>query len=265
MVSFHPLPPLTRSDRSRNGRMPTHAEALWVLSALFLARARRQWRPYLVVSTAMPSGIVLLLGLVGHLRQGVGATATVGAMDLVLGITAVTLLAQQVSESVHNGSLDLLRTLPVAPVLVLLALFVSATVFAVPGLVVVAFLGHFLYGIPLHPTLWILPVLVLTGLALGGIGAYVGLRANSEAVAGLVGNLVMMVVLFLGIVPSQHMPIPILLVRDILPVGAAAGALRAALGHAAPPLWQFVSLGAWAALGAVTGSREARRERPRGV
>jgi len=50
----------------RRGRVVMGA-VLLALAGLFLARARRHWRPYLVVSTAMPGGIVLLLGLVGRL------------------------------------------------------------------------------------------------------------------------------------------------------------------------------------------------------
>ena len=246
-------------------RPPSHGQAFVVLCSLFLARARRQWRPYLVVSTAMPSGIVLLLGLVGHLGRTAGSIATVGAMDLVLGITAVTLLAQQVSEAVHNGYFDMLRTLPVAPVLVLLALFVSAGIFAVPGLVVVALLGHLLYGAALRPDLGVPVVLVLTSLALGGIGAFVGLAANSEAVAGLIGNLVMMLVLFLGIVPARHMPAWVILVRDVLPVGAAADALGTTLRAGVPAPWQIAVLCAWTVAGAVAVSRRALSERRRGL
>ncbi|MCL6595384.1 MAG: ABC transporter permease [Firmicutes bacterium] len=241
--------------------VPSAPAALAALVALTLARARRHWRPYLVVSTAMPAGIVLLLDLVGRLDRAAGSTATVGAMDLVLGITAVTLMAQQVSEAVHNGSFDLLRTLPVAPVLILLALFVSATAFALPGLAVVALLGHALYGVVLRPDAALLPVLLLSGFALGGIGAAVGLAASSEAVAGLVGNLMMMAVLFLGIVPSGHLPTIAVAVRDVLPVGSAVGALGRALSGSWPAAWQWASLVAWSGAGAVVGARMAVAER----
>jgi hypothetical protein len=43
----------------------------------------------------MPAGIVLLLGLVGRLDRAAGQAATVGAIDLVLGITPVTLMVQR--------------------------------------------------------------------------------------------------------------------------------------------------------------------------
>jgi ABC-2 type transport system permease protein len=211
----------------------------------------------------MPAGIVLLLGLVGRLDRATGSTATVGAMDLVLGITAVTLMAQQVSEAVHNGSFDLLRTLPVAPVLILLALFVSATAFALPGLAVVAVLGHALYGVVLRPDAALVAVLVLSGFALGGIGAAVGLGASSEAVAGLIGNLVMMAVLFLGIVPAAHLPPVAIAVRDVLPVGGAVGALGRTLSGGWPVPWQWASLAAWSGAGAAVGARMAVAQRLR--
>ncbi len=47
----------------------------------------------------------------------------------------------------------------------------------------------------------LIPLLLIASVAMGSIGSLIGLMAPDEGLAGLFGNLVMMGVLFLGMVP----------------------------------------------------------------
>jgi len=186
---------------------PSAAASFAVLLRMQMARLRRSWRQYVVVSSAMPSGIVLLLrAMTGPVSRGLALQVITGSLVLSVAITAIAMLAQQVAWMKASRTFDYFRTLPVPSAAVVLAILVAYLVFALPGMVVVLLVGRLLYGVGLHVGLALLPAVLLTGVALAGIGAVIGLLSSTEQFAGLIGNLAMMAVLFLGIIPAARVP-----------------------------------------------------------
>ncbi|EFC79091.1 putative ABC transporter, membrane component [Parafrankia sp. EUN1f] len=77
--------------------------------------------------------------------------------------------------------------------------------------------------------LWLLlPVTVLAGASLAGIGAAIGLLAPKPELATVAGQLGMSVVLFLGVIPADRLPGIGRLARDLLPSSYAVDALAQA-------------------------------------
>ncbi len=213
--------------------------AFWVLLSMQLARARRSWRQYIIVSSAMPSGIAILLrAMTSHPSAALALQIISGNVVLSVTITAIAMLAQQVAWMRQNRTFDYYHTLPVANSAVILAILVAYLIFALPGIAVVLTVGALFYGVHLVISWGLVPVILGTGVALSGIGALLGMASRDGELAGLTGNLVMMAVLFLGIIPASRLPLPLVALSDILPSTYGVRLLLHLLtGHATAVVW----------------------------
>ena len=200
-----------------------------LLFRLQLAGLRRHWRPYVIVSAVMPAGIVLLLHLAAPgVPRADTAQAVLGAMLLAEAMSTIVMLSQQLAWLRQSRALDHYRVLPVSEPLYLGVLIVCYSLFAWPGVLCVAVEGALLDGLPLHASLLMLPILLLAGLALGGIGALIGLLSPREGLAGLFGNLVMMGILFASLVPIPHPAAWAIWALRLIPSSYGVALLRAA-------------------------------------
>ncbi len=230
---------MARAAEQRALRTPGFPTAFGVLLRMQLARARRSWRQYLIVSSAMPSGIVILLrAMTADPPRALALQVIAGNVVLSVAITAIAMLAQQVAWMRQNRTFDYYHTLPVGNGAVILAILVAYLLFAVPGMAVVLLVGAMDYGTHVALSVGLVPAVLLTGVALSGIGALIGMQARDGELAGLVGNLVMMAVLFLGIIPQAHLPVAMRVVADLLPSTYGVRLLLLLLsGGASPGAW----------------------------
>lgn len=177
-----------------------------VLLKMQFARLRRSWRPYIVVSAVMPAGIVLLLHLTNPQMSGSERLNIIsGAMLLSESIATIVMLSQYVAWLKVTQALDHYRVMPISLEVLVVSLTTVYSLFAWPGVILIALEGKYLENVPLHFSPLIILLLLLTGLAMGAVGTIIGLLAPDEGLAGLLGNLVMMGVLFLSMVPVGSM------------------------------------------------------------
>ncbi|WP_181019088.1 ABC transporter permease [Streptomyces roseicoloratus] len=181
-----------------------------------LSRARVARIPLLFVATFQSIGIMVLMR--GVVDGGSEARAVVaGSAVLVVAFVALNLLAQYFGQLRASGGLDHYATLPVPPAAVVLGAAGAYASFTVPGTLVTAVAGSLLFGLPLGH-LWILAAVVpLSGAALSGLGAALGLLAPRQELATLLGQLGMSAALLLGVLPAERLPGPIGWARDLLP------------------------------------------------
>ncbi len=228
------------SAQSRVLSAPAAGASFWVLLRMQLSRLRRSWRQYVVVSSAMPTGIVLLLrAMSGPVPRDVALQVITGNLVLSVAITSIAMLAQQVAWMKASRTFDYFRTLPVPSAAVVLSILVAYLCFALPGMAVVLFVGRLLYGVGMQVGIALVPAVLLTGVALSGIGAVIGLLSRTDQLAGLLGNMVMMVVLFLGIIPAARVPAAVTAISWLIPSTYAVHLLMALLGGGAP-LWEWL-------------------------
>lgn len=223
-----------------------------VLMRMQMSRLRTSWRPYLIVSSAMPLGIAVLMRAVMEPDQVAefGQQIVAGSAVLAIAMTAVVMLAQRVSALKENGGLDYYATLPVSRAALIGSILLSFAVFALPGTIVVLTLGSALFDLSLAALWAAIPVWVLGSLALAGLGVAIGFAAPDEQLAGMYSNLLMMSVLFLGILPPDRLPGWLGPVRTVLPSTYAVDALRPGLegNMTAAQGWDLLVLAAFGAL-----------------
>jgi ABC-2 type transport system permease protein len=206
-----------------------------------LARGRVARVALLFVAAFQSIGLLLLLrGVVDRGSETTGEQVVAGSTVLVVAFVALNLLAQRFGAMRASGALDYYLTLPVPPASVVLGTAASYATFAVPGTIVTAVVGGLVYRLPLG-RLWLLvPVVVLTGAALAGVGALIGLLAPRPEIATVLGQLGMSAVLFLDIIPASRLPVALRAVRAVLPGTYGADALAKGFRHDVP--WGSVGI-----------------------
>jgi ABC-2 type transport system permease protein len=200
-----------------------------------LARGRVARVPLLFVAAFQSIGLLLLLrGVVDRGSETTGEQVVAGTTVLVVAFVALNLLAQRFGAMRASGALDYYLTLPVPPSAVVLGTAASYATFAVPGTIVTAVTGGLVYRLPLSRLWLLLPVVVLTGAALAGVGALLGLIAPRPEIATVAGQLGMSAVLFLDIIPASRMPEVLRAIRAVLPGTYGADALAVGFRHRVP-------------------------------
>jgi ABC-2 type transport system permease protein len=199
-----------------------------VLVFMQLARLRSAWRPYLIVSSAMPLGIAFLLRAIMDERQSdrFGVQIVAGSVVLAIAMTAIVMLAQRIAWMRESGALDFYSTLPVSRAAVVASVLISFALFSLPGTLIVVGLGAFMFDLALGAFWVAVPVWLLGAFALAGVGIVIGFAARDEQLAGMYSNLVMMAILFLGIIPAAKLPGWLSPARALLPSTYAVNALK---------------------------------------
>jgi len=232
------------------------ARALPALAAVYraqLARARVARIPLLFVATFQSLGILLMMRGVVDPGDNPSAHAVVaGSAVLVVAFVALNLLAQYFGKLRATGGLDHYATLPVPPASVVLGTAAAYASFTLPGALVTAAAGAWMFALPLAHLWVLLAVVPLAGAALSGLGAACGLLAPRQEIATLLGQLGMSAALLLGVLPAGRLPEPVQWLRDLLP--STYGVEAFSRTFTAAPDWAAVTgdLGVCAAVGVVS-------------
>jgi len=218
-----------------------------------LARARVARIPLLFVATFQSLGILVMMrGVVDPGDNPAAHSVVAGSSVLVVAFVALNLLAQYFGRLRATGGLDFYATLPVPPAAVVLGAAGAYASFTVPGALLTAGVGAWMFGLP-WAHLWVLLAVVpLAGAALAGLGAACGLLAPRQEIATLLGQLGMSAALLLGVLPVGHLPEAVRWLRDLLP--STYGVEAFARTFTARPDWTAVTgdLSVCAAVGLVS-------------
>lgn len=229
---------------------------LWpALTAVYraqLSRARVARIPLLFVATFQSLGVMILMRGVVDGGTGEEARAVVaGASVLVVAFVGLNLLAQYFGQLRASGGLDHYATLPVPPAAVVLGTAAAYASFTGPGVLVTAVTGSVLFQLPLTGLWVLLAVVPLSGAALAGLGAALGLLAPRAELATLCGQLGMSAALLLGVLPASSMPTLLRWARDLLPSTYGVEALMETFRPAPDWAGVAVDLGVCATVGVV--------------
>lgn len=223
-----------------------------ILMKMQMTRVRTSWRPYLIVSSAMPLGIAVLMRAIMTEAQveEFGRQIVAGSAVLAIAMTAIVMLAQRVASLRHTGALEYYATLPVSRGAVIASVLISFAIFALPGTLIVTSLGALLFDLSFAALWAAVPVWALGSFALAGFGIVLGFGAPDEQLAGMYSNLAMMAVLFLGILPGETIPGWLEPLKVVLPSTYAVNALKPGLDGTVSGslLWNLAVLAGFGAL-----------------
>lgn len=204
--------------------------ALTAVYAAQLSRSRVARGPLLFVATLQSLGILVLLrGVVNDHDEATGSAVVAGSAVLVVAFVALNLLAQRFGALKAAAALDYYAALPVPPGAVVLGTAASYATFTVPGAVLTAVVGAAVYGLPATQLWVVVPAVLTAGIALSGVGAAIGLAFHRPELATVAGQLAMTAVLFLGVIPPDHLPEALRALREAVPSTYAVDALAQAL------------------------------------
>ncbi len=239
-VLTDPSPQLT-VDAAAPGPRPGAWAATVIVFRQQLARGRVARVPLLFVAAFQSIGLLLLLrGVVDSGNETTAQQVVAGSTVLVVAFVALNLLAQRFGAMRASGALDYYLTVPVPSSAVVLGTAASYAAFAVPGTIVTAVVGALVYDLPFNRMWLLVPVVILAGAALAGVGALLGLLAPRAELATVGGQLGMSAVLFLDIIPADRLPLVLRGIRAILPGTYGADVL--ALGFRAHVRWGEVGI-----------------------
>jgi ABC-2 type transport system permease protein len=213
-----------------------------------LSRVQVARGPLLIVATLQSLGVLVLLRGVVH-RHDVATSAWIvaGSTILVVAFVALNLLAQRFGTLRAGRALDYYAALPVAPAAVVLGTAASYAAFTVPGAVVTAVAGTWMYGLSFAHLWVVVPAVAVSAVALAGVGALLGLGLPRAELATLAGQLGMTAVLFFAIIAPSHLPVVMRGLRVLVPGVAASDAFAESLQ--AHPDWLTVTVRLVATLG----------------
>ena len=258
---------LDTGDLVRPATSPGERTGWWpattAVYAAQLSRSRVARGPLLFVATLQSLGILVLLrGVVEDQDEKTASAIVAGATVLVVAFVALNLLAQRFGALKASAALDYYAALPVPPGAVVLGTAASYATFTVPGAVLTAVVGAAVYDLP-GTQLWVaVPAVLAAGIALSGVGAAVGLAFGRPELATVAGQLAMTAVLFLGVIPPDHLPELLRWLRQAVPSTYAVDALAQALRGDATVwalAWRFAASAAWGVLALLAATGLFRR------
>ncbi|HWE62950.1 MAG TPA: ABC transporter permease [Chloroflexota bacterium] len=240
------LPPRAYMPASRRVRLRRTLVTFGDLFTIQFASVRTAWQWFFLVSSVIPLGLLFFLHSVAMTRN----TATIlyyitGNVIISLMLNSLAMLAGQLSWAKQSNTFDFYAGLPVSRAALILAIVAIAVLFAIPGMILLLILGGLIFVLPLSINPLVVLVLLLTPLALSGLGALIGVLAPSQQVANVVTNLSLVVVMFLSpvLAPAAALPGVLRVTSWLLPPTYAAEALRITLaGTVNAVVWRDLAI-----------------------
>lgn len=230
-----------------------------------LLRAAQAVPLLVVVQLLLAVATVIGYGfLVGDADAAAGLYLTTGAPTISLVMVGLVMTPQWVAQSRTEGSLDWMRTLPVARPLFLVADLVIWTLIALPGLILGLVTGAARFGVDLSPQWWIVPGALLVSLTAASIGYGIA-NLFPPSLAQVLSQVFVFVVLLFSPIsfPAQRLPEWAQTLHHWLPFEPMSQVVRGGLAgdSFATPARAWVVLGLWCVL-SVSGAVWALGRRP---
>lgn len=177
------------------------------------------------------------------------ATGAPAITLITMGLVAVP---QLVAQAKTEGSLEYMRSLPIARLVYLLADMTVWLGIVLPGVVFAIVVGAIRFGLELSVSPLVVPALLLVAVTATSIG-YALASLLPPMLAHLLTQVLVVVILMFSPLnfPADRLPDWLAAIHRVLPIEAMGDVIRGTLAGATFPLsaGPFLLLGAWAAAG----------------
>jgi ABC-2 type transport system permease protein len=205
-----------------------------ILLRVLLAQYRLTWSFHIFGGLLIPISFAFFIVAIGGAGSSEKAIYLLGGnMALSIATGPVAFLVTRIGWARQNKEFHYWIALPVAKLLLVLAMVSVALLFALPGLLGIYVLGGLLFGFSFDASSWVLiPLIPLGVLPLTGLGALLGIAAPNGEIASILSNIL---VVFVGVLspvmlPLESLPVPLRLLSQFMPTTYVADAFRAVLG-----------------------------------
>jgi ABC-2 type transport system permease protein len=225
------------------------------------ANIRNEWYFHVILGALFPLAIMGFLRMSGAATDpaaGLYVTAGNGIVALVMG--PMQSLCNDLAWGRQRNDLEYYASLPVSKLQLTLAFASVSAIFTIPSILISIAIGSWWFGFPVHWSLWLLPVMLLSALSMSGVGILAGVHARNGHHANMFNSMAMLGVMFLSpvLIPYNNLPRVLQWTSRVLPTSYAADAFRAALdGRMGRELW--LNLAMVAAFAVVTLYLATRR------
>jgi len=206
--------------------MPKCVRDVLVIAELQLLRTSRPFWGFLSGAVVFPLPMLFfaryLLGDVGEL----GPRLIAGSIVFSVGLNAVSSLAQVLTMDRFTYRLTLLRGCPVHPYAYAAGMILASVCHAVVNTAVLLLCAP-LFGIGIHLSPWVLPIVILTTVSLAGIALVIGTWSPSWEVGNSLAQVVGIFIVLLSPIyfPVSRLPTWLQTAAHLSPYTYAANAL----------------------------------------
>lgn len=181
----------------------------------------------IIISLGIAIGFTYLYSDVD--QQSILYLAT-GAPTIVLIMTGLVILPNQITNARIEGHGEFLRTLPVNRAAIIMADTTIWLLLTIPGIIISTLATHFIFQPGYSISLWFIPAYLLCALTCIGVG-----YGFSYAMPPMVAMALSQVIAFMALMfspinfPMSRLPVWLQVVHTILPIDAMAQIMRASL------------------------------------
>lgn len=204
-------------------------EELWYLLRVEFANVRDSWMWSVVMVSLFPLIVVFFLKFfMMDPSEEVMRRIITGNMVFPIIIMAINTLAQELSVAKHAGHFVFYASLPISKFNFIIAKLISGFLMTVPSVLIMAFLGQLVFGITLHFSPIVIPVIILSIGSCVGFGLMMGFLSTNQQMTSLLSQLVMMILSFMTpvMVPMSNLPVAIQYLSYAFPTTYVADAFR---------------------------------------
>ncbi len=199
------------------------------------ANIRNEWYFHVILGPVFPLAMLGFLKMTGAIRDPETALyITAGNAILALVLGPMQSIANDLAWGRQRNDLEYLATLPFSKLQMILAFVSVSTIFTLPAMLFTIYVGKLWLGFSVHLTWGLLPIMVLAGLSMCGLGVFIGVYARNGHHANIMNTLAMGMVTFLSpiLIPYDNLPRILQWTSKLLPTSYAADAFRASLSGA---------------------------------
>ena len=167
-----------------------------------------------------------------------------GVMTIILMLVSAMMTSISITREKEQGTMEILLVSPLKPVQVILGKVLPYVFLAVFNAVVILLLGYFVFGMPMHGSLWLLALesvlFILSALSLGVLISTISQTQLTAMMISVVGLLLPVILLSGFIFPITSMPKVLQILSNIVPAKWFIIALKGILikGLSFATLWK---------------------------
>lgn len=188
---------------------------------------------YLFLQTVVPLAFVFALGHYGGSRPSDLQLLRIisGTVTFNLAYLGLMSIASKLSFMRQEGTLVYYYSLPISKVAFVASILTARTVILFPSIIVPLIGGWLFYGLNLHLSFWLLPILLLGTLTLSLAGTALGVLIKSHELVMLLTNALVFIMALASpnFLPVSALPLPLQLLGWILPTTYISDALTQSL------------------------------------